>query len=53
MYHVAFRDIVLIVKSDLGSDFVQTCFPLGSNVSVNMKYAGVIHLDSDKVWCEV
>ncbi|XXG49554.1 hypothetical protein AAC387_Pa02g3712 [Persea americana] len=49
VYHVAFRDIVLIVKSDLGSDFVQTCFPLGSNVSVNMKYAGVIHLDSDKV----
>ncbi|RWR74360.1 endoribonuclease Dicer 2 isoform X1 [Cinnamomum micranthum f. kanehirae] len=48
-YDAAFRDIVLIVKCDLGSDFMNTCFPLGGNVSVNMQYAGVIRLGIDQV----
>nr|CAD1820291.1 unnamed protein product [Ananas comosus var. bracteatus] len=48
----AFRDMILVVKSDLGSDFVNTSFNLEGirdSLTVNLKYIGVIHLSREQV----
>lgn len=47
-----FRDMILVVKSDLGSDFVNMSFNLEGirdSLTVNLKYIGVIHLSREQV----
>ncbi|KAK1319761.1 hypothetical protein QJS10_CPB04g00009 [Acorus calamus] len=51
-YDISFSDILLVVKSDLGSDFTSVELFLQTDrgeVSVNVEYDGVIHLSAEQV----
>ncbi|XP_058102614.1 endoribonuclease Dicer homolog 2 [Magnolia sinica] len=51
-YDVPFRDIVLVVKCDLGAELASTNFQMEidrGSVTLNMEYVGVIHLNADQV----
>ncbi|WOK91952.1 endoribonuclease [Canna indica] len=51
-YDYSFNDMMLVVKSNLGSDFLSYSFSLGTErgpVSVHLKYVGIIHLNREQV----
>ncbi|KAF5180350.1 Endoribonuclease dicer-like protein [Thalictrum thalictroides] len=51
-YDVRFKNVILLVKCDLGNDFSHTEFELLVNrgsVIVNIAYAGIIHLNPEQV----